>query len=97
MGADAVRRLRHFGFSRRARRRGRAQSSPRGLSASALIEGAHLVRQRVGGAEVSDHDPNYVLIHPGATSRDVLRLIDLMRSRVQEAYNLVLEQEIAVW
>jgi UDP-N-acetylmuramate dehydrogenase len=76
---------------------GRVFKNPRGLSASALIEKAGLARTRVGGAEVSDRDPNYILVHPGASSRDVLRLIDLMRSRVQERFNIPLEQEITVW
>ena len=40
---------------------------------------------------------NYFIVHPGASSRDVLRLIDLVRSRVQERFNVELEQEIAVW
>jgi UDP-N-acetylmuramate dehydrogenase len=76
---------------------GRIFKNPRGLSASALIEKANLVRTRVGGAEVSDRDANYIVVHPGASSRDVLRLIDLMRSRVQERFNIPLEQEITVW
>jgi UDP-N-acetylmuramate dehydrogenase len=51
----------------------------------------------VGGAEVSDRDANYIHIHKGATSRDVLRLIDLMRARVQERFGIVMEPEITVW
>ncbi len=76
---------------------GRVFKNPRGLSASALIAEAGLARTRVGGAEVSDRDANYIIVHPGATARDVLRLIDLVRSRVQERFNLQLEQDISVW
>jgi UDP-N-acetylmuramate dehydrogenase len=76
---------------------GRIFKNPRGLNASALIEQASLARTRVGGAEVSDRDSNYIIVHPGATSKDVLRLIDLMRVRVQEQFNIPLEQEITVW
>jgi UDP-N-acetylmuramate dehydrogenase len=77
---------------------GRIFKSPRGgLSASALIEQAGLARTRVGGAEVSERDPNYFVIHPGAASRDVLRLIDLVHSRVQERFNVDLERELSVW
>jgi UDP-N-acetylmuramate dehydrogenase len=76
---------------------GRIFKSPRGLNASALLDQAGLARTRVGGAEVSDRDANYILVHPGAASRDVLRLIELMAARVQERFNLALEQEIAVW
>jgi UDP-N-acetylmuramate dehydrogenase len=76
---------------------GRIFKGPRGLSASALLDQAGLARTRVGGAEVSDRDANYIIVHPGATSRDVLRLIELMAARVQERFNIALEQEIAVW
>ena len=48
-------------------------------------------------AEVSDRDANYIVVHTGATSRDVLRLIDLMRARVKERFNVQLEQEIVIW
>ncbi|HZT83655.1 MAG TPA: UDP-N-acetylmuramate dehydrogenase [Gemmataceae bacterium] len=71
--------------------------NPRGLSAAALIEQAGLAKTRVGGAEVSERDASYVVVHPGATARDVLRLIDLVRSRVQERFGVELELEMAVW
>jgi UDP-N-acetylmuramate dehydrogenase len=76
---------------------GRLFKNPRGLSAATLIEQAGLVKTKVGGAEISDRDANYVLVRPGATSRDVLRLIDLVRTRVQERFNVELEREITVW
>ena len=76
---------------------GRIFENPRGLSASAMIEQAGLAQTKVGGAEVSDRDANYIVVHKGATSRDVLRLIDLMRSRVQERFGVALKQEITVW
>jgi UDP-N-acetylmuramate dehydrogenase len=71
--------------------------NPRALSAAALIEQAGLVSTRVGGAEVSERDCNYVVVHPEATARDVLRLIDLVRSRVQERFKVELELEVTVW
>ena len=70
---------------------------PRGLNAAALIDQAGLARTRVGGAEVSERDANYIIVHPGGTARDVLRLIELVRSRVQERFNVGLELEITVW
>jgi UDP-N-acetylmuramate dehydrogenase len=76
---------------------GRIFQNPRGLSAAALIEQAGLARTRVGGAEISDRDANYIVVHPGASSRDVLRLIDLVRSKVQEQFHVPLEQELKVW
>jgi UDP-N-acetylmuramate dehydrogenase len=71
--------------------------NPRGLSAAAMIEQAGLAQTRVGGAEVSDRDANYIVVQSGANARDVLRLMDLMRSRVKERFNVDLEREITVW
>jgi UDP-N-acetylmuramate dehydrogenase len=71
--------------------------NPRGLSAGALIEQAGLAKTRVGGAEVSERDANFIVAHPGACARDVVRLIDLIRSRVQERFSVDLELEIALW
>jgi UDP-N-acetylmuramate dehydrogenase len=77
---------------------GRIFKNPRGRgTAAALIEQAGLARTRVGGVEVSDRDGNYFVVHPGAASRDVLRLIDLVRSKVRERFNVDLEREVAVW
>jgi UDP-N-acetylmuramate dehydrogenase len=76
---------------------GRLFRNPRGLNASALIEQAGLARTRVGGAEVSERDASFVVIHQGAAARDVLRLIDLVQARVQERFNVELEPMVAIW
>jgi UDP-N-acetylmuramate dehydrogenase len=75
----------------------RVFKDPRGLSAAALIEQAGLEGTRVGGAEVSDRDASFVIAHQGAVAHDVLRLIELVRSRVQERFHVDLELEISVW
>jgi UDP-N-acetylmuramate dehydrogenase len=98
-----VKRMRKAWIQRRASQplsyqaAGRVFKNPRGLNAGALIEQAGLARMRVGGAEVSERDANCVVVHPGATARDVLRLIDVVRSRVQERFNVELELGITVW
>ena len=71
--------------------------NPRGLSAGALIEQAGLKSTRVGGAEISDRHANFIVTHPEATSDDVLRLIDLVRSKVAEQFGVDLELEIQIW
>ncbi len=76
---------------------GRLFKNPRGLNAAALVEQTGLARTKVGGAEVSERDASCVVIHDGATARDVLRLIELVKARVQERFNVELELEIAVW
>ena len=70
---------------------------PAGLSAAALLDQASLVGTKVGGAQVSDRDANYIVAEPGTSARDFLRLIDLMRSRVQERFHLDLVLDISVW
>jgi UDP-N-acetylmuramate dehydrogenase len=98
-----VKRMRKAWIARKARQpfsfqaAGRIFQDPPGLNAAALIEQAGLARTRVGGAEVSDRDTNSIVVQPGASARDVLRLIDLLRSRVRERFHVELELEIAVW
>jgi UDP-N-acetylmuramate dehydrogenase len=71
--------------------------NPRGMSAGMLIDQAGLKGSRVGGAEVSDLHANFVVVDNSATSHDVLRLIDLVRSRVAERLGVELETEIEIW
>lgn len=71
--------------------------NPRGMSAGLLIEQAGLKGTRVGGAEVSDRHANFIVAEPGATSQDVLRLIELVRSRVADRLGMELELEIEIW
>jgi UDP-N-acetylmuramate dehydrogenase len=71
--------------------------NPPGLSAVALIEQAGLVATRVGGAQVNDRNANYVVADPGTTARDVLRLIELVRARVQEQFRIDLELALSIW
>jgi UDP-N-acetylmuramate dehydrogenase len=75
----------------------RVFQNPKGFSAQSLLEQAGLAGQKVGGAEVSERNANYIVANSGTTARDVLRLIDLMRSRVRERTGVELEQEIVVW
>ncbi len=90
-----IQRKRHQPFSFQAACR--LFRNPRGLSATALIAQAGLAGTKVGGAEISDRDANYVVAHEGACSRDVLRLIDLVRSQVLERFNTELELALSVW
>lgn len=69
----------------------------RGLSAGLLIEQTGLKGTKVGGAEVSERHANFIVANAGSTSRDVLRLIDLVRSRVAERFGVELELEIKIW
>lgn len=76
---------------------GRIFKNPRGMHAGKLIDQAGLTKTRVGGAEISDRESNFIVAHPGASARDIRRLIDLARSRVKEQFNIELELEISMW
>lgn len=102
--ADAiVKRMRKAWITRKAAQpfsfeaAARLFQNPKGFQASALFEQAGLAGTRVGGAEVSVRNANYVVAHPGTTARDVLRLIELMKSKVREQSGVALEPEIVVW
>lgn len=71
--------------------------NPRGQSAGQLIDRAGLKGTRVGGAEVSDRHANFIVTHDGAKAEDVIRLIDLARSRVLERLGVELELEVQIW
>jgi UDP-N-acetylmuramate dehydrogenase len=71
--------------------------NPRGMSAGMLIDQCGLKGERVGGAEVSGRHANFFITQPGATARDVLQLIDVIRNRVAEKMGVELETEIEIW
>jgi UDP-N-acetylmuramate dehydrogenase len=71
--------------------------NPRGVSAGALIDRAGLKELQVGGATVSEKHANFIIAGKGCTSRDVTRLIDTVRERVREQFDVELELEIEVW
>jgi UDP-N-acetylmuramate dehydrogenase len=67
------------------------------VSAGLLIEQAGMKGARVGGAEVSDRHANYIVAHPGATSADVLALIEQVHQRVWQQFGSDLELQIQIW
>ncbi len=71
--------------------------NPRGMSAGMLIDQAGLKGMNIGAVEVSQRHANFIIAHQGATSQDVLRLIDMIRSRVAERLGVELETELEIW
>lgn len=70
---------------------------PRGLNAAELIEQAGLKGTRIGGAEISDRNANFIVTDRGASAADVLKLIELVRSRVLDRSDIELELELEIW
>lgn len=70
--------------------------NPAGTSAGRLIEQAGLKRAASGGAQISERHANYIVNLGGATSDDILRLIDLARSEVLRQFGVELELEVVV-
>lgn len=66
------------------------------MTAGRLIEKCGLKGRRVGGAEISSMHANYIVNRGGATSEDVLKLIDVARTAVFKEFGLELELEVKV-
>jgi UDP-N-acetylmuramate dehydrogenase len=71
--------------------------NPRGMSAGMLIDQCGLKGEHVGGAEVSQRHANFFVAKSGATAKDILQLIDVVRNRVAERMGVELETEIEIW
>jgi UDP-N-acetylmuramate dehydrogenase len=71
--------------------------NPPGAAAGSLIDRAGLKGFRVGGAMVSDKHANFIVAQEGCTSRDIMQLIEKIRQKVREQFDVELELEIEVW
>jgi UDP-N-acetylenolpyruvoylglucosamine reductase len=70
--------------------------NPSALPAGKLIDELGLKGTRVGGAMVSDVHGNFIVNDGGATAREVLELIEVIRRRVREARGIELETEVEI-
>lgn len=71
--------------------------NPAGASAGSLIDRAGLKGTCCGSARVSDRHANFIVTDDNATASDVLRLIDIIRERVEQRFQTMLELEVDVW
>lgn len=70
--------------------------NPTGDYAGRLIDTAGLKGARVGNVQVSKVHANFFVNLGGATARDVLALIELVRERVRDKFGIELELEIEI-
>jgi len=71
--------------------------SPGGMNAERLIEEAGLKGTRVGAAEVSQRNANFITVSGAAKSRDVIELIERVRRAVAERTGVELEPGLEIW
>lgn len=70
--------------------------NPPEMPAGKLIDELGLKGTRIGGAVVSREHGNFLVTDGQATARDVLRLIDAIRERVNAAWGIELQTEVEV-
>ncbi len=70
--------------------------NPPGDFAGRLIEQTGLKGTRVGNVEVSSMHANFFVNRGGASAKDVLELIEIVRTRVRDRFGVELELEIEV-
>ena len=71
--------------------------NPPGQTAATLIDRAQMTKAKVGPAELSERNSNYAVAHPGTTARDILQLVDHVRTKVKERTGVLLERELHDW
>jgi len=68
--------------------------NPEGKSAGELIEKCGLKGKKIGGAEISEKHANFIINTGGASSKDVINLISLVKKEVKNKFGIELEEEI---
>ncbi|MHC4130997.1 MAG: UDP-N-acetylmuramate dehydrogenase [Planctomycetota bacterium] len=71
--------------------------NPRGVSAGALIDRAALKGLQVGGAAVSEKHANFIIAKKDCTYRDIVQLLDAIKDRVKEEFDVDLKLELEIW
>ncbi len=71
--------------------------NPKGHSAGRLIDLCGLKGKRIGDAGVSLKHANFILNLGKGSARDVCKLMDLIRKKVNNKFNINLTPEIKIW
>ena len=69
---------------------------PEGYFAGALIEQCNLKGKAIGGAQVSEKHAGFVINKGGATSTDIIELINFVQDTVKKETGVTLEPEVIV-
>ncbi|MGI6161886.1 MAG: UDP-N-acetylmuramate dehydrogenase [Christensenellales bacterium] len=98
-GQDALVRMNEFNARRRAKQplsypsAGSVFKRPVGHFAGALIEGAGMKGEKIGGAQVSTLHAGFIINAGGASAADAIRLMEKVKAAVFERYGVELEPE----
>ncbi len=64
------------------------------ISAGWIIDQLQLKGTRIGDAEISNEHGNFLINHGNASSEDIGKLITLVKEKVEETYDIKLEEEV---
>ena len=70
--------------------------NPVGDFSARLISEAGLKGTRIGGAEISSKHPNFIINHGNATFEDILKILALVKKKINSMYGINLEEEIVI-
>lgn len=70
--------------------------NPEGDFAARLISEAGLKGKKIGGAQIAEKHPNFVLNLGEASFQDILDILDLVKATVKERFGVQLEEEIII-
>ena len=73
--------------------------NPKGLYSGKLIEDLNLKGYQIGGAKISEKHANFIINVGGAKASDIKDIIDYVKEKVKEKYNINLrvEQRLINW
>ena len=67
------------------------------VSAGKLIDMADGKQLAHGACRVSERHANFIETAPGATASDILHLVDAIKARVHDRFDVTLETEVVIW
>jgi len=67
---------------------------PKERTAGFMLEKSGVKKLRIGNAEVSDKHANFIINHDSAKANEIRSLIEVMREKVREKFDVILEEEI---
>ncbi len=94
---DGIRATRQSKFPPETMCAGSVFRRPPGDYAGRLIEAAGCGGMRAGGAKVSEKHKGFIVNTGGATSNDVMSLIDRVRGQVMDSFGVELQREVEIF